>query len=110
MVTIALGAGPELYLEIYDVSTGRYLAGTTVEDENKMGLWFTPDGSEVWVGYHEDLSVKGWKIIEDSESGTVELQPLVTQCSPEALPWLSSCGYEVMDDGWVLSPTEKRLI
>lgn len=76
-----------------------------------MALWPTPDGREIW-GLPSKLSpVRRWEIVEDSESGVTGLQPLeVTTFPREILPWRSPRGYEVTDDGWVLSPTKKRLL
>ena len=52
-----------------------------------------------------------WEITRDSESGTTKLRlPGVTACPPGALPWLSSSGYRVTHDWWILSPTQKRLL
>ena len=48
---------------------------------------------------------------ENSESGITTLQPLGQNvCPPGAPPWQSSRGYEVTDDGWILSSTRKRLL
>ena len=33
-----------------------------------------------------------------------------TACPPGVPPWESSRGYRVTDDGWILSPTQKRLL
>ena len=53
----------------------------------------------------------GWEVIEDDESSATRVQPLkITACQPGALPWQSSRGYEVTHDGWILSPTQKRLL
>ena len=75
-------------------------------------MWFTPDGREIWGFPHDDDSfVHRWEIIEDNESGTTKLQPLGRTATPQGvLPWQSSShGYKVMEDGWILSPTRKRL-
>ena len=97
-------------LEIRDVSTGRCLASTTTT--RLMVPWFTPDGCEVW-GVDQHCSVEGWEIIEDRKSGLTELKPLIpTARPPEAFSFLrkSPRGYELTDDGWLLSPTKKRLL
>ena len=105
---VILEAGEGWHLGIYNASTGRWLASTRVPHLGGHELWFTPDGCEIWAGSREDTSVIGWGIIEDSESNVVQLQPLVNQC--RTLPWVSSRGYTVTDDGWILSPTQKRLL
>ena len=74
-------------------------------------LRFTPNGREIWVGPDRNGLADGWEIIVNGESGATKLQPLgKTQCPLGALPWLSRRGYEVKDDGWILSPTQKRLL
>lgn len=71
--------------------------------------WFTPDGSELWGV--QDSCVEKWEIIKESGSNTMKLQSLgKTIGQLGALPWWSSCGYKVTDDGWILSPTQKRLL
>ena len=88
-------------LEIYDRFTGKYLTGTTTEDF--LEPWFTPSGDEVWG--EKSSIMQGWKIIEDC--GIVKLEPLH---SLSRLPWESSCGYKVTDDGWVLNSTQRKLL
>ena len=44
-----------------------------------------------------------WEIIGGNESGIKKPRTLVH-------PWQSSYGYEVMGDGWILSPTKKQLV
>ena len=98
---------------IYDTFTGGRLASIPPPDDYQTGndLWFTPDGHEIWRVWPPHSPVKRWKIIEDSESGVTELQPCqVTALPPGAVPWLSSRGYEVTDDGWVLNPTRERVL
>ena len=73
---------------------------------------FTPDGREIWGTFFLDSSVRGgWEVIEDGGSNTTKLQPLpATACPLGVIPWQSSRGYEVTHDGWILSPTQKRLL
>ena len=94
----------DVHLQIHDMSTGRRLAGIEVPEGTTD---FTLREHEVW---YMDREVKGWKIIEDGESGITELEPLETSTRPpQVFPWQSRLGYEVTHDGWVLSPTQKRL-
>ena len=73
--------------------------------------WSTVDGREIWGVSRSGSSAHRWEVIEDGESGTTKLQPLgLTACPPGVLPWQSSRGYEVTHDGWILSPTQKRLL
>ena len=62
------------------------------------------EGVATWNIIEENC---GWKIVKDSKLGLVELEsPKNIACEP----WQSSLGYEVMHDGWVLSPTKERLL
>ena len=90
-------------LKVHEISTGKCLG--SVESVTGDGLWFTPDGQEVW--YNTNNGVKGWMIVK-SDLGQVELQP--TQHQPEGCPWKSSYGYKVTHDGWVLSPSGRQLL
>ena len=131
IITLAVSSAGTL-LTIYDVSTGRYLSDSrsaqgvlkplstpcarfkATDINGRVGAWtawFTPDGREIWGASHSDSPERRWEVIEDGESGSTELQPLGwTACPPGILPWQSSCGYEVTHDGWVLGPTQKRLL
>ena len=101
-----ISEGAHRCINIYDVSTGKCLAST----HSQEGLsWFTPDGREVWsLGYRKS---EGWAILKDKKSGVTKLEPLDPTGGPSGgFPWQSSSGYQVTDDGWVLSPTGKRLL
>ena len=96
-----------LRLEIYDVPTGMRLASATSHWLSL--LWFTQDGHEVWM--FSSSEKWGWEIIKGDKSGSMELKPLEeTSCPSGMFLWQSHHGYEVTDDGWVLSPTQKRLL
>jgi len=94
-------------LDLYDVSTGERLTGTATQGSMP---WFTPDGREVWnMGIGG--KVEGWTIVEDSESGVTELEPLGPTTYPAGgIPCRSSRGYQVTSDWWVVSPSGKRLL
>ena len=97
------------YLQIFDMSTGRSL--TSAEASGARWVGFTRDGREVWTASRNDLDKTGWKIVEDSGSGSIELEPRDgTVCPSGVFPWESRRGYEVKGDGWVLSATQKRLL
>ena len=54
---------------------------------------------------------KGWEIVEGGVSSVMKLKPLEETLYPSrAFLWHSIRGYKVTDDGWVLSPTQKRLL
>ena len=99
----------ETYLQIYDVSTGGCLASTW-----GTHLWwvgFTWDGRGLWTASYLLDRGEGWKIIEDSGSGPIQLEPQYGIVRPSGVfPWESRRGYEVTGDGWVLSATRKRLL
>ena len=99
--------GSSFSMQIHDTSTGKRLAVTKISDSLERVIL---DGSEVWC-MDWGNSVEGWKIVEDTESGITKLAPLeATACPPRVFPWQSRGGYEITHDGWVLSPTRKRLV
>ena len=102
------GWRPPPHLEIYNALTGSALACS--QEWYTLCPWFTPGGHEVWAtcGFSSHC---GWKIIEDGESGVTRLDCLDATARPQGgFPWDSSQGYEVTEDGWILSPTKKRLL
>ncbi|KAF9786424.1 hypothetical protein BJ322DRAFT_786340 [Thelephora terrestris] len=92
---------------IHNVSTGSRLTGTTISQRpSRVAL----DEHEVWCIYAGN-SGWGWKILEDSETGDIRLESLgTTECPHRVLLYQSLCGYKVTQDGWVLSPIQKRLL
>ena len=97
-------------LNIYDVSTGRHLTGTTPDVTVEFSpVWFSQDNFEVWCKGGSDWC--GWTIIEGDKPGHIKLDPIGPGVPPSGgFPWQSSHGYEVTLDGWVLSPSKKRLL
>ena len=100
--------GPEVYdLDIYDMSTAKYLAGTPRGSRGGDSPLFTLDEQEVWClgGMSRP---RGWKIIKDTKSDVVRLERLKEADSiSDRFP---SHGYTVTDDGWILNPRKTRLI
>ena len=97
------------HLEIYDMSTGRCLTSADVYGRSWVG--FTWDGREVWTASKDLDDKEGWKIVEDSGSGTIRLERQDgIVCPSGVLPWEPRRGYEVTADGWVLGATRKRLL
>ena len=98
---------PSARLQIHDTASGRQLAGTELPDSPG---WVALNECEVWWGDRKKHT-KGWKIVEDQRSLTIKLETLeTTACPPRVFFWQSRRGYEVTSDGWVLSPTQKRLL
>ena len=97
-------------LQIHDMSTGRCLTSAKAAGMQRVG--FTQDGQEVWTTSYDLNREKGWKIVENSGSGPIRLEPRNgIVCPSGVFPWESRRGnYEVTGDGWVLSATKKRLL
>ena len=93
-------------LYIRDLDTGDQLGART------QG-WipgFTPDGNRVWCA-NSNGQVDQWAIVEDDGTHAIKLESLdVTEKPLSGFSWHSSCGYQITDDGWVLSPSGKQLI
>ena len=95
-----------LRIEVYDLPTGKRLAcNTTISKRPK----FSEDGREIWSG--DGSSTEGWEIVKGGLLGVTKLKPLESfKCPPGLFSWQLSRGYGVTEDGWVLSPTKKRLL
>ena len=101
----------QAHLHIYDLSTGRGLTSAPVLNCQWVG--FTWDGREVWTAFLGlgSAAKEGLKIVEDSGSGPIWLEPQDgIVCPSGVFPWEPRLGYEVTADGWVLSATRKRLL
>ena len=92
-------------LEIYDMSTGKYLAGTAFAAVQESVLCFIPDKHGVW-SVHSLIKSRGWKIVKDGESNVVGLEPFEDIMPDRFL----SHGHKVTDDGWILDSRKTRLI
>jgi len=100
-----LTAGKVVTLNIYDMTTGKYLWGTKTIAHV---LWFTPDGHEVWCC---GTFSEGWVIAKDSKSGFLKMESLGVRLDwPQVCPWTSSRGYKIVSDGWILNSNGKRLL
>ena len=100
-------------LWVVDGFTGDIACSTT----SKPGpSWFTQDGCEIWSMDDESIregrnSSRGWKLIEDNESGSTKLEPLGPTVHPSGgFPWISRHGHEVTPDGWVRNSSGKLLL
>ena len=95
-------------LEVYDVPTRTCLAGTKT-GHHVLRPQFTQDGCEVWVANRPPFGDQ-YEIIEDNKSCLIQLKFQETEGTSRVSPQKLSHSYEVTDDGWVLSPTLKRLL
>ena len=106
-VAVSRVSGFQASLEVDDVSTGLCLARISTDD--LLSLRFTQGGREVWTeGYTTEEEEQQCEIIEDSESGAIELELRYRRQGGVFLQ--SSRGYTVTDGWWVLSPSQKRLL
>ena len=103
------GSNHSTSLDIFNVSTGGLV---TSVDTPCVAPHLTWGGRQLW-----DVSPgNGWKIVQDSEpnpfaqSRTKPESIKWTECPSDVFPWQSTSGYKVTDDGWVLSPAQKRLL
>jgi hypothetical protein len=107
LAIVGYPAQRDLHLWIYDLSTGKHLAKTSQIGHHKP--LFSPDGHEIWQKYLGKW--KRWANIKNCKSDLSNLEYLgSTEYQPEGCPWVSSHGYKVTDDGWVLSSDGKRLL
>ncbi|KAF9646208.1 hypothetical protein BDM02DRAFT_270538 [Thelephora ganbajun] len=110
---IAIVEGPYSvfsFLHLHDVTTGQCLGSVPMRGRGDRCPWFTPDGREVW--YITDRGeANGLTITKGNKSGVIKLEQLgPTNQPPSTPPWLSSRGYQIMDDGWILGTSGKRLL
>ena len=92
---------------IYTADTGKELADAT---SNGFSPGFTPDSHGVWLSTAQG-KVDQWSIIEEGGPGIIKLQKSGEAISPESgFPWLSPCGHQIADDGWIVSSSGKRLL
>ena len=99
---IALYDNEDLY--VYSSSTGKILW-----KESSRGYRtnrFSPDGYDIWCADARG-NAEVWRV----RGGRETLEPLVgIEDPPEGYPWVSSCGYRITDDWWILGPDRKRLL
>jgi len=99
-------AGLRMGLRIYNMTTGKYLAGTDTPCDD---VWFSPDGRKLWS--HFTGVTHGWAIVKNSESISLKMEYLgKTRCPPGEYPWEPPCNYKITVDGWVFNPNGKRLL
>ena len=94
-------------LYFYNMHTGKELV---VARSHGWLPGFSLDGNQVWCATGRG-EVNQWTIVRESGSTHAKLEKLggVNE-PPTGFPWHSSCGYQVTDDGWILSSRGKRLL
>ena len=95
------------YLEVYDASTGNFLAETETKFDR---LYFSPDGCNIWASDYYTFHGQQYKINKDGETGHIWLEAIEAESPLIVSPWKPPCYHEVTEDGWILSPTKKRLL
>ena len=107
---IAIGSTIAIWtdrLSIFSMGTGRHLVAV---GSFRYLPGFSPDGHKVWCAA-DDGKVDLWTIVKNDGSNATKLNSLGRDRRPlSGFPWQSSCGYEVTDDGWILSPSGKQLL
>ncbi|KAF9642130.1 hypothetical protein BDM02DRAFT_3124824 [Thelephora ganbajun] len=97
-------------LHLHDVPTERCLGDVRMSGEGYGRPWFISDGRQVWC-VTDRGEANRFMIAEGSEFGVTELEQLgPTDQPPNTPPWLSSRGYQIMDDRWILGVSGKRLL
>ena len=91
-------------LSIYSMSNGEYLgsAGTML-----IGVpWFGPGRDNIWYAFGNKAYI--WTVNGENLDHTMTVHDIVH--GSWGCPWEQSCGYQVADDGWILSMDGKRLM
>ena len=103
---LVISRGVDKGLDIYDMSTGKYVVGSATDFVSKP--WFTRDGREL---RYPGLFYHGEKIIRGGGSDIIGLEPVQYGSAPSGgYLWESSHGHNVADDGWILDSRNKRVM
>ena len=90
-------------LDIYDMSTGKHVVGSTTE--YVFQPWFTRDGRQV------RYPSGGLKIIRDRGSNIIGLEPVKDgNHTAEKYFWKSYHGHNLVEDRWILDSSKKRVM
>ena len=90
------------FLDVYCTSTGQNFR----LQARVFALWFASDGHDIWCV--ADDGVKVYTITQDALVQTKTVADI--EYGLWGLPWGSSCGYKVTNEGWVLRRDGKRLL
>jgi WD40 repeat protein len=94
-------------LHVYTVHTGKHLTGA-----RSVGYipGFSSSSCEVWCTTFGG-TVDCWEILEKDGPSAIKLKQLREKTKPlSGFPWHPPCGYQVTNDGWILSPSGKFLL
>ncbi|KAF9779596.1 hypothetical protein BJ322DRAFT_1221434 [Thelephora terrestris] len=92
---------------VYNMHNGEKLA---VARSEGWITGFTPDSCGVWISRYDGV-VDQWTIVEEGGSNGLKLQKVGTWRTPQdGFPWHSPCGYQLTDDGRILSSSGKHLL
>lgn len=92
-------------LYLYDTHTGERLS---VAESHTWKSEFIA-GCEFWCGMHTGKGER-WTILQENGSNTIKMKQLSQgEELQSGVSWHSPSGYQVSDDGWVLSSSGKRL-
>ena len=97
---------PDLYL--YDASTGERLAVSRIV-EGGWPLWFAPGRPSICC----TRPGKGAEVVAITEDGLLDNRievPVKIEGGSWGCPWMTSDGYQVTTDGWILGAAGKRLL
>ena len=97
---------PDLYL--YDASTGKRLAVNRIV-EGGWPLWFAPGRPNICC----TRPGKGAEVVAITEDGFLDNRievPVKIEDGSWGCPWMTSDGYQVTTDGWILGAAGKRLL
>ena len=92
----------ERRLSIYIASTGRRIGCVSVEGN---ALWFTPGGL-VWCAVGNKVEV--WNVTRNGMRASIPVRGVHSRL--RGFPWVSSCGYQVTNDGWILGSNGRRML
>ena len=73
-------------------------------------LGFTESGNEVWSA-GSGGGMDKWQIVEGNGSDAIRLNQIWRGEKPQSeFPWHSPSGYQITDEGWILSSSGKQLL
>ena len=95
-------------LELFNTSTGELITAVKPRENGWLAPLFSLDGSELWCPARQN-GVEGWELGNNKELKPKPLAPNAWRKS-EGCPWNPPHGYRVMDSGWILNSSGKKLV